>query len=245
MPGLKLDLDAQLAFLEQSLPAPREEFRPPLHSLEPGVFGLANPMYGPMDADVLYAMVRHHSPQTVLELGSGFSSAVIAEALERNRADGAQGRHEIVDPYPSPLLRRLDPQPEVSSESAATIEAERFMRLRAGDLLFVDTSHVVKPGSEVLRVVFEVLPLLAPGVVIHFHDIFAPFPYPRVLYDEYDVHWQEQYLLQAFLSFNPHFTVLCANHALWRLRREQVSRLFPALRPGMEPSGFWFRRAAV
>jgi hypothetical protein len=77
---------------------------------------------------------------------------------------------------------------------------------------------------------------------VHFHDFFRPFEYPRVLYERFDVHWQEQYLLQAFLAYNPHFEVVCSNHALWRLRREQVKRAFPGLRDGMEPSALWLRR---
>ena len=79
-------------------------------------------------------------------------------------------------------------------------------------------------------------------MIVHFHDIFRPFEYPRVFYERFDVHWQEQYLLQAFLAFNPNFEVLCANHALWRLRRDEAMALFAGLREGMQPSGFWFRR---
>ncbi len=90
----------------------------------------------------------------------------------------------------------------------------------------------------------ELLPMLpAQGVRVHFHDIFRPFEYPRVLYDVFNVHWQEQYLLQGFLSYNPQFTVLTANHALWRLRRERVTQLFPGLREGMQPSAFWLQRS--
>ena len=98
-------------------------------------------------------------------------------------------------------------------------------------------------ACNVTRVVLETLAGLARGVLVHFHDIYRPFAYPRVFSETFNVHWQEQYLLQAFLAFNPHFEVLCANHALWRLSRERVRELFPALRDGMEPSGFWFRRS--
>jgi hypothetical protein len=87
------------------------------------------------------------------------------------------------------------------------------------------------------------LPVLRRGVVVHFHDFFRPFEYPRILYERFNVHWQEQYLLQAFLSYNTNFEVLLSNHALWRLRRDRVRRLFPELREGMEPSALWFRRA--
>jgi hypothetical protein len=94
----------------------------------------------------------------------------------------------------------------------------------------------------VIRLVLEVLPALHSGVTVHFHDIFRPFEYPRIFYDRFNVHWQEQYLLQGFLAYNPHFRVLCSNHALWRLRRERVKPMFEGLREGMQPGGFWFTK---
>jgi hypothetical protein len=159
---------------------------------------------------------------------------VIQQALEQGAS------HEIVDPHPSGLI---PPQGvTVHRQSAAAVAQRLFDTLAERDILFVDTSHVIRPGGEVVRVVLELLPALAPGVTIHFHDFFRPFEYPRVLYEELDLHWQEQYLLQAFLAFNEEFEVLCANHALWRMRRERVKQLFPELREGMEPSALWVRR---
>jgi hypothetical protein len=225
-PGIDLDLDAQLAMIEHELMPLTDGFRPPPE----------NPWYRPMDAHLLYAMVRRQEPARVLELGSGYSTLIIQQAL----AAGGGASHEVVDPHPSELI-----PPEgltLHRESAATVPGSVFDALSAGDILFVDTSHVVRPGGEVVRVVLEVLPSLRSGVIVHFHDFFRPFEYPRVLYEQLGVHWQEQYLLQAFLAYNPNFEVLCANHALWRLRRERVKRLFPELRAGMEPSALWFRR---
>jgi hypothetical protein len=224
MPGLELDLDAQLRMIQEQLLPLTEGFTPPPE----------NPWYRPMDAHVLYAMVRRCRPSRVLELGSGYSTLVIHQALE----PGA--RHEVVDPHPSGLI-----PPDgvtVHRRSAAAVPQHLFDALSERDILFVDTSHVIRPGGEVVRVVLEFLPALASGVTIHFHDFFRPFEYPRVLYEQLDLHWQEQYLLQAFLAFNEQFEVLCANHALWRLRRAEVKRLFPELREGMEPSALWFRR---
>jgi predicted O-methyltransferase YrrM len=239
--GLDLDLDVQLQMIEDLSPFVAE-FRPAVRrSDDPLEFYLENDMYGPMDAHILYGMLRRAPPQRVLELGSGYSSLVIQEALKGNRADGVDGAHEVVDPHPSSLLAAT-PRAHVRRESGARVAEEVFATLGAGDVLFVDTSHTVRPGGEVVRLVLEVLPVLAPGVVVHFHDIYRPFEYPRVFYDLFNVHWQEQYLLQAFLSYNANYAVLCANHALWRLRRPQVMPLFEGLLPGREPSGFWFER---
>jgi len=231
MPGLELNLDRQLRLLEERLEPAIAEFAPAAG------FQLDNPWYGPMDAQVLYAMVRDLKPARVLELGSGYSTLVIQGALSES------SRHEVVDPVPSPLLERVADRVEVHAHSAATLSERKLEALEGGDILFVDTSHAVRPGGEVIRIVLELLPALRRGVVVHFHDFFRPFEYPRILYERFNVHWQEQYLLQAFLSYNTNFEVLLSNHALWRLRRDRVRRLFPELRDGMEPSALWFRRA--
>ena len=243
--GLDLDLDRQVGMLDQHLRLFIDELvvpiAPPADRL---AVHLDNPWYGPMDAHTLYAMLRRINPGRVLELGSGFSSLFIDLALEANVARAATERasHEIVDPFPSPVLSRLGSRVSVTAQSATSVDIERFTSLRSGDALVVDTSHVVRPGGEVVRIVLEILPELASGVVVHFHDIFLPYPYPRIFYDRYNVHWQEQYLLGAFLAFNPRFTVELSNHALWRLRRDAVATLFPGLREGMQPGAFWIVR---
>jgi hypothetical protein len=140
------------------------------------------------------------------------------------------------------LLASVADRVRICAESAAAISTTTIEALEERDILFVDTSHAVRPGGEVIRIVLELLPMLKRGVVVHFHDFFRPFEYPRVLYEQFNVHWQEQYLLQAFLAYNPGFELLFSNHALWRLRREQVKRLFGGLREGMEPSALWLRR---
>lgn len=243
MPGLELDLDRQLAFVRRELMPFVAELNVPVDAPE-GPFGLFldNPWYGPLDAELLYAMVRWSVPQRVLELGSGFSTLFIERALADAGRPGGPAGHIVVDPYPSPLLIHAPRPLDVRSISAAELPAREFDELAAGDILFVDTSHVVRPGGEVVRLVLELLATLQPGVIVHFHDIFRPYEYPRIFYERFDVHWQEQYLLQAFLAFNPNFEVLCANHALWRQRRQAAAELFPGLREGMQPGGFWFRR---
>ncbi len=233
MPGLELHVDRQLQTIERELVPLIGELR------SRDSFELSNPMYGPMDAHMLYAMLRTHRPSRVLELGSGYSTVVIGQALAAN-GDGA--RHEVVDPWPSELVTSTPGRPTVRAESAAAAPEKLFAALGESDVLFVDTSHSVRPGGEVVRLVLEVLPALKPGVIVHFHDFFRPFEYPRVLYDLFDVHWQEHYLLQAFLAYNSTFEVLFSNHALWRLRRERVKRLFPGLTEGREPSALWLRR---
>jgi hypothetical protein len=199
-------------------------------------------MYGGLDAEVLYAMVRRLRPARVVEIGAGWSSLVVADAAARNAAEGAPVEHRVYDPQPSPLLANLDADVAVTACEAQAIAPEVFAALGAGDVLFVDTTHAVKPGGDVVRLLLEVVPALAPGVVVHVHDFFRPFEYPRELVEFWGAYWQEHYLLQGFLAFNDAFEVLLANHALARLHHERVRAVVPSLEPAMMPSALWLQR---
>jgi predicted O-methyltransferase YrrM len=243
MPGLELDLDAQLALL-RSLEAELAEFTPPVGS--PGDergFYVANPSYGPVDATILHALVRSRRPARVLEVGAGFSTLVIAGAAARNAAAGAPVEHRVVDPQPSGVLDAVRADIDLRVEDARRIPLEELAALEAGDVLFIDTSHAVRPGGEVLYLLLEALPALRPGVLVHVHDVFRPYEYPRRLYEEFGVAWQEQHLLQAFLAFNPRFAPRCAAHALFRRRPAELAALIPRFGAVEElPSAFWFER---
>ncbi|HEU4657674.1 MAG TPA: class I SAM-dependent methyltransferase [Capillimicrobium sp.] len=244
MPGLPLDLDAQVAMLKGDLGPFLAEFRPPRHA--PGDaegYHFDNPFYGPLDAAVLYAIVRRHRPRRVLEIGAGFSSLVIAGAAARNAAEGSPVEHRVVDPYPSPLLQRLGARVSVRAQEATDVPLDEFAALEAGDVLFIDTTHTVRIANDVLYLLLQAIPAVAPGVVVHVHDVFRPYEYPRELYETFGVYWQEHYLLQALLAYNERFEVVCANHALYRDRREAVRALVPSVdEVAHAPSAFWFRR---
>jgi hypothetical protein len=220
MPGVGFDLDAQLRFLEGDL-AP--------FLAEPLETTTANPFFGPGDAELAYAITRWLRPRRLAEIGSGFSTRVLQEALARN-ADGAA--HVVVDPFAG----ELPPAVELHRVSAATVDDEV---LKSADLLFVDSTHVLKPGGEVNRLMLEILPALDPGVVVHVHDVFLPFEYPRALLDQ-DAYWQEQYVVQALLTHSDAFEVLVAAHALHRLHGERFAELL-GVRPVL-PSSLWLRR---
>jgi predicted O-methyltransferase YrrM len=223
MPGVEFDLDAQLAFVREIAPA----LEPP-----PG-YTYDNEFFGAVDADLLDAIVRWARPARVLELGSGFSSVLIDGALP------AESAYEVVDPEPSPHLPARARLHRTRTQDAPL---ELFTSLRAGDVLFADTTHTVKLGSDVVRLVLEILPRLAPGVIVHLHDIYRPFPYPRMIF-ELGSYWQEHELVQALLCENPRWEVLCAAHALHRRRPSRLRELIPAAaRPGIEPSSLWLRR---
>jgi Methyltransferase domain len=211
------------------------EFEPP-----PG-FVWDNPMYGPVEADVLYAVVRHHHPRRVIELGSGFSSLIIAAALRRNADDGHHGSYTAYDPYARDFVRRGVDALALEPVSATDVSLSELEALEQGDLVFIDTTHIVKVGSEVNRLILDVLPALTAGVLIHIHDIFLPYEYPKQFFEK-GLYFNEQYLLQAFIAENPHWEILAPLYALARDRPQELARLVGSFTPGVGPGAFWIRR---
>jgi hypothetical protein len=202
-------------------------------------------------------MLRHHKPRRVLELGSGYSTLVELEALAANRRDGHETCLTVLDPYPgsgsgAPLERflagrdgRLADGATLEALAVADVPLERFAALEAGDVLFVDTTHTVKLAGDVNRIVLEVLPRLAPGVIVHLHDVFLPYEYPRGWFEEERWYWAEQYLLQAFLAFNGEFEVLFPARAVAVRHPDRVAAVVPSFDGRLGPNNaasFWIRR---
>ena len=164
------------------------------------------------DAFVLYAMIRHLKPKRLIEVGCGNSSSVILDTCEALKLNA---QLTLIEPYPEFLLKRLRPDDqkrfELKVQSIQDVPLETFTRLESGDVLFIDTSHVSKIGSDVNHIFFQILPHLAKGVYVHFHDIWYPFEYPKHwLYG--GSFWNEAYLLRAFLMFNPAFEIVMFNN---------------------------------
>ena len=240
MPGVDLDIDAQMKWLETDLAPHIAEFPYPREAGPQGGFHLDNGNYETVDAETLWAIVRHLRPERIVELGSGFSTLVMAGAAAANRAEGHATELRTFDPYARDFVRDADTK--LVSESALDVPLERFDALGPGDILFVDTTHTVKTGSEVNRIVLEVLPRLAAGVHVHFHDVFLPYEYPREYLADQWWFWAEQYLLQAFLACNDRFEVTLAANALATERADRVAAVVPSFTPGVQPGAFWIRR---
>jgi hypothetical protein len=241
--GVEFDLDAQLAWLERELAATMREFRPPPAGDAPaGVYALGTASYTQLDATVLYGTIRRLRPRRVIELGSGSSTLVIAQALRANAAEGSVARLDVYDPYPGVVTEGLPGLSALHRVRAQDVPVAAFEELRQGDVLFVDTTHTVKLGSDVNFVILDVLPRLAPGVTVHVHDIFLPYEYPRQWLEDFALFWNEQYLLQAFLAGNRDWELLCAVAALTRDRQERFAALLPEGVPAREGSAFWMRR---
>jgi predicted O-methyltransferase YrrM len=243
MRGIAWDSATQLAFVERELAPYLAEFRP---SADPdaatGEFRLDNHTYDRVDAELLYAMVRWSKPARHIELGTGYSTLVAALAHEADARDGRAGQLRCYDPYPSPhVLARADLAGLVERTAVQDLDERVVSELRAGDILFVDTSHTVKLGGDVNRIVLDLLPLVGPGVLVHFHDIFLPGEYSAGHLDHAHF-WNEQYLLQAFLSGNAEWEVLVGAQALARDHPARLGELIPSFSSGVSPGAFWMRR---
>jgi predicted O-methyltransferase YrrM len=246
MRGIDWDPERQTRFVEAELGRYLEEFRPASDpSAPPGRFRLDNHTYDRVDAELLYALVRWAKPRRYVELGSGYSTLVVADALAANARDGADCRLACYDPYPSgQVLARDDLRESVNPIPVQELPETVVRELGGGDVLFVDTSHTVKLGSDVNRVILELLPLVAAGVIVHFHDIFLPRDYSRGhLRDGH--YWNEQYLLQAFLAGNSAWEVLLGAQAVALHAPGRLRELVPSYHPGVSPGAFWIRRRAT
>jgi hypothetical protein len=202
--------------------------------------GQKRPFRG-VDALVAYCMVRHFQPRLIIEVGSGFSTLVLGQAAAKNKNSALV----CVDPFPPEFVRKDVPALRSFVEAKVQdVDLEFFAQLAPGDILFIDTSHTVKIGGDVNYLFLEVLPRIKPGVLVHVHDIFLPFEYRRDwVMDEFRF-WTEQYLLQAFLTFNSEFEVLMANYYAGHYFEEDLKRAFPGLQ-SVKGGSFWMRRKSV
>jgi hypothetical protein len=244
--GLNLATGSAMDFVERELgPAIAELDVPTGDPGVPGQFFLGNQGFDTVDAELLYGMIRAMRPRRVVELGSGYTTLLINMACRRNGVEGVDTVHEAFDPYPRPhiLGDTLAPPSMLTAISATDVPLELFAGLQRGDILFVDTTHTVKLASDVNFVVLDVLPVLAPGVLVHFHDIFLPWEYPRQWLSQMHWYWSEQYLLQAFLAFNESFEILVPAQALAQDHPERLAAVIPSFAPPASPGSMWLRRA--
>jgi predicted O-methyltransferase YrrM len=200
-------------------------------SEEPGGptrYGYHNPYFGYADAIVLYALMRLHRPKRIVEVGSGHSSAVMLDTNERFLDNSV--RCTFIDPDPVRLMAMLRSEDlarhEVIARPVQQLEPSVFEPLEAGDILFIDSSHVARVGSDVLGLMFRVLPRLKPGVLVHFHDILWPFEYPESWFLEGRA-WNEAYFVRAFLQFNASFEITCFNSFLGARHHAELEHRMP------------------
>jgi predicted O-methyltransferase YrrM len=187
-----------------------------------------NSYFSYADAIVLYSILRHFKPKNVIEIGSGFSSAVMLDTNE-TCLDGSTF-FTFIEPFPDRLNGLLKEEDKdhckIVVKKIQEIEIELFDTLNANDILFVDSSHILKFDSDVTRIFFEILPRLKEGVIVHFHDILWPFEYPK----EWLINgtaWNEAYFIRGFLQYNNLFEILYFNSFMGLFQREKLIEKMP------------------
>lgn len=238
--GVDMNDAAQLDLLRHQFPRFRHEYeRFPTQPVDAETrFYLTNGLFDGTDALIAYCMMRHFQPRLIIEVGSGFSSLLVREAI----ASGSHSKLLCIEPSPRDFLRHEFPGADALVEkNVQDVDLAFFSQLQAGDILFIDSSHTAKIGGDVNYLFLEVLPRLKPGVIVHVHDISFPFDYRRKWVVEELRFWNEQYLLQAFLAFNSEFEVLMANNYLAHYHMDELKAVFPNS-PWWGGVSFWMRR---
>ena len=199
-----------------------------------------------VDGEILYCMIRYFKPRKIFEIGSGSSTYLSAQATLRNKEENKDYECELmaVDPYPNSVLK--DGFPGLSKlipEKVQNVPVSKFGELKENDVLFIDSSHILKIGSDVQHEYLEILPRLNKGVLIHAHDIFLPSEYPREwVYKQYRF-YTEQYLLQAFLAFNSAFEILWMGSYMHLKHPEKLEKAFSSYdKNKVWPGSFWLRK---
>ncbi|HXC71496.1 MAG TPA: class I SAM-dependent methyltransferase [Pyrinomonadaceae bacterium] len=198
-------------------------------------FDFKNDFFNGFDAAVYYCLIRHLQPQRIIEIGGGYSTRIADTALARNQ----KGTLTCIEPYPEDRLLEAQLNIEIVDKRVEEIDLSFFSFLEANDILFIDSSHTVKFGSDVCYEFLEILPSLNPGVWIHVHDIFFPHDYPADWLLNRRLALNEQYLLEAFLAFNKTFSPQLANYWMCLDHQEEAAHVWPNTATS---SSFWMKR---
>jgi predicted O-methyltransferase YrrM len=206
--GIDLNIENQLQLLNE-LKAYHQDIQYEDTPTEAYLYYFDNPFFSYSDATILHCIIRHFRPQHIIEIGSGYSTACMIDTILHNQVSTTI---TAIDPEMTRLnnlLSERKPQNTLKqiAQKVQEVDQQIFTTLKAHDILFIDSSHVSKVGSELNYLLFEILPILNSGVIIHFHDIFNNFQYPKEWIQE-GIHFNEQYLLRAFLQYNHQYEIL-------------------------------------
>jgi predicted O-methyltransferase YrrM len=241
LPGIDMNVAGQLELLKQFQFS--EELRPfDAPKKDDLTYSFGNGFFDSGDAEFLYNLVRLKKPHRVVEIGSGNSTLLVIEAVRRNRLEDPNYtcEHICIEPYEMPWLERSGVK--VRRERVESVSRSVFEHLDRNDLLFIDSSHVIRPQGDVLCEFLEVLPILKSGVIIHIHDIFTPRDYPRAWVVDKVRLWNEQYLLEAILTENHNCRIIGAVNYLKCDHYDSLKTACPFLTPDREPGSFYIER---
>jgi hypothetical protein len=243
LPAIDLNVDEQLKILH-SFDYAEELRRIPLEKGTNIEYYYHNKSFESGDGEYLYNMVRKFKPKRIVEIGSGFSTLAGLKAIDQNKKEDPSYKCDYfcIEPYEMKWLEKTGVT--VVRELVEKVDINIFRGLTHNDFLFIDSSHMIRPQGDVVTEYLEILPNINPGVIVHIHDIFTPKDYPKQwVVDEVRL-WNEQYLFEAFLSFNKEFKVIGAVNFLKHNYFKEIAVKCPVLgsEPFREPASFWMQK---
>lgn len=192
------------------------------------------------DAEFLYQIIRYIKPNNIIEIGSGFSTKIANHALNKNYLENKiKVNHTCIEPYEMKFLENLGVT--VLRDLLQDIDQSIFQTLSKNDILFIDSSHIIRPQGDVLIEYLEIIPKLKKGVIVHVHDIFTPSDYPDSWIREHVRFWNEQYLLEAIISNDKRYEILAALNFLHHSSFKDLKSICPYLKKDREPGSFYFQ----
>ena len=212
---------------------------------KPYQYYINNDRFKSVDGEILYCIIRHFKPKKIIEIGSGNSTYLSAQAILKNEEESRhKGELIAIEPYPNEVLKSGFPGlSKLISTKVEETDLSEFNELKENDILFIDSSHILQIGSDVQYEYLEILPKLNKGVIVQIHDIFLPMEYPKKWVLEDKLFYDEQYLLQAFLAFNTAFEVLWAGSYMHLRHPEKLEKAFNSYdRRTAWPCSFWMRK---
>lgn len=229
---LDFNIPAQLSLLEGMTVYKKElsEFAEPHHA-----------SFGAGDAELYYGMIRKYKPAHIIEIGSGQSTRIALCAIAANKREGHAATLTCIEPFEQGWLD-AHTAIRVIRKPVEQVPIDFFAVLGEGDILFIDSSHIIRPGNDVLFAYLTLLPSVKKGVLVHIHDIFSPLHYRQDWLDKLYRFWNEQYLLEAFLYYNESFEILLSLHHLKQAHFPVLKEAAIHLRNEDEPSSFWLRK---
>ncbi len=241
LPGIDWNVEGQLEFAG-ALDRAAELDDTPLKQPAELEFYYDNGSFEYGDADYWYQVIRHFKPKSIIEIGSGNSTLMARKAIQKNESedDGYRCKHVCIEPYQKPWLEQTGVT--VLREKVEDVGLEFFSELSENDILFIDSTHMIRPQGDVLFEFLELLPTISPGVVVHVHDIFSPKNYTNQHLVDKVLFWNEQYLLEAFLSQNPDWKILGALNFLHHHHPDVMKKIAPRIQPTNEPGSFYMQR---
>ncbi len=241
LPGIDLNIGGQLSIMDRFIYS-KELENIPKEKPDSLDFHINNKSFGSGDAEYWYQLIRSFKPRRIIEIGSGNSTLMAEKAIRKNRNENPQYEceHICIEPYEIPWLE--DAGVRVIRKKVEDVQPSFFSQLRENDILFIDSSHIIRPYGDVLFEYLELLPSLNKGVIVHIHDVFTPKNYPRQWLHDQVRFWNEQYLLEAFLTHNADWKILGALNFLKDNYFNKLKKVAPFLSPHREPGSFYIQK---